>query len=367
MLDPHKKPSPNGRQALLLVDDEEKVLSALQRALRKETFPVFTARDGWQALDILSQHPIAVIVSDYCMPGMDGIELLREVHRCYPSIVRILLSGHANRDTVVSAVNEGEIFKVLIKPWNIHLLRDVIHEAYRKYTINRETENLAHSLQQANDDLHILNDTLKHRIAEKSTRLARAICHDALTGIPNRAYLINYLNRHISNLDSVTQDDHHTIGALIIGLDHFKLINESLGPLGGDELLCLLAKRLTNIVRESDLVARISGDEFCFITTGIKTFHSMTMLAQHILEAVNQPFNINQQEIFTTGSIGISLYPKDGLTSEELTKAASSAMHLAKQKGGNCYTLYSSKLNEQANRRISIASGLYRALERARI
>jgi len=123
---------PKHRRTLLLVDDEALMLKALRRVLRGDGYQILTATDGLEALEILARHPVDVIISDQRMPGMDGVELLRRVNKIYPSTVRIVLSGYADLDAIIAAVNEGAINKFLTKPWDNQIMRECIAEAFSR-------------------------------------------------------------------------------------------------------------------------------------------------------------------------------------------------------------------------------------------
>jgi len=125
--------SDEGGQTLLVVDDENNMLSALKRLLRSENYRILTASSGDEALAVLASHPVGVIVTDQLMPGMRGAELLERVRLIYPNITRILLSGHTGVDNLAEAVNRGEIFRFLSKPWDDEELLETIHVAFQHY------------------------------------------------------------------------------------------------------------------------------------------------------------------------------------------------------------------------------------------
>jgi CheY-like chemotaxis protein len=125
------------QRVLLLVDDEENILAALSRLLRREGYRILTTTSPLQALELLATHPVGVIVSDALMPEMPGAELLRRVKGLYPGVVRIMLSGYAELHSVTEAINEGSVYKFLTKPWDDALLREHIQESFRRYESGR--------------------------------------------------------------------------------------------------------------------------------------------------------------------------------------------------------------------------------------
>ena len=117
---------------MLLVDDEQNVLRALSRVLRRDGYTIHTATSADEGLDLLAQHRIQVVVSDQRMPGTSGTEFLSKVKEMYPDTVRIILSGYTDLATVTDAINRGAIYKFLTKPWNADELRELILDAFRR-------------------------------------------------------------------------------------------------------------------------------------------------------------------------------------------------------------------------------------------
>ena len=118
---------------LLLVDDESSILSALKRILRGENYRILTATSGEEALALLALHPVGVIVSDQRMPKMSGTDLLAKVRLMHPRTIRIVLSGYTGLDSLTEAINQGEIYRYLTKPWQNEELIEVIRAAFRRY------------------------------------------------------------------------------------------------------------------------------------------------------------------------------------------------------------------------------------------
>jgi diguanylate cyclase (GGDEF)-like protein len=167
---------------------------------------------------------------------------------------------------------------------------------------------------------------------EQITHLAH---HDVLTGLPNRILFYDRLNHAISGAHrNKTQ-----LAVLFLDLDGFKQINDTLGHDAGDELLRMAAKRIQACVRESDTVARMGGDEFTIILCDVHTPNGQDNVAKKIIEAMASPFMINGKNCSVSASIGIALYPDNGVNADQLLKIADAAMYLAKNSGKNCYRL----------------------------
>ena len=152
------------KPTILLVDDEESILNSLRRLLRGQPFDVVLAGSGAQALDIMAAQPIDLVMSDARMPGMDGAQLLAEVHRLYPGTSRILLTGYADLPTIVKAINEGHIHRYISKPWNDEELQLVLRQTLEHQRLERLT-------QVQNEQLKQLNATLEKRVAARTSEL----------------------------------------------------------------------------------------------------------------------------------------------------------------------------------------------------
>jgi DNA-binding NtrC family response regulator len=131
-----------GTRTLLIVDDENNVLHALQRSLRKENYTVFTASGPEEGLEVLKQNSIDLVISDHLMPKMTGLEFLKLVHDRYPNVGRIMLTGHADMETAIKAINEGEIYRFLQKPWDDLELKVILHLAFEQMELERENRML---------------------------------------------------------------------------------------------------------------------------------------------------------------------------------------------------------------------------------
>ncbi len=138
---------------LLLVDDDPNVLKALKRLLRKENYRLLMAESGQQALNLLSENTVNVIISDHRMPVMTGIEFLSKVKQCYPDITRIVLSGYSDIDTITQAINQGNIYKFIAKPWDDEQIKVAINEAFIQNELKMENSRLTEELTKANAQL----------------------------------------------------------------------------------------------------------------------------------------------------------------------------------------------------------------------
>ena len=191
-------------------------------------------------------------------------------------------------------------------------------------------------------------------IKETESRLHHIAHHDALTGLANRSLLRANMEQALEHARRHEQQ----VGILFVDLDRFKDVNDTLGHTLGDQLLKEAARRLRDCVRASDIAARHGGDEFVVVLTELPTVNVATDIAVKILDFFGLPFELEDHELFVTASVGISMYPTDGLSVDELLKNADVAMYHAKDLGRNNYQFFSQQLNAHAERRLKLLTAV---------
>jgi len=200
-----------------------------------------------------------------------------------------------------------------------------------------------------------LNITERKQAEEHLHHLAH---HDPLTGLPNRTYFHDSVRKQIAR----TRRGDKQFALLLLDLDRFKGVNDVLGHQQGDQLLRAVSQRLCSTVRETDIVARLGGDEFAILQTEIGRTDDAVTLAQKVIEALEQPFELEGQEINTTASIGITVHPTDGVDVDALLKNADLAMYQAKAEGRNAWRVFASDMHTIAREAIVLESDLRQAL-----
>jgi len=185
--------------------------------------------------------------------------------------------------------------------------------------------------------------------------------HDALTDLPNQVLFKDRLRQAIA----LSRRNDHQQAVLLLNLDRFKTINDSLGYTAGDRLLQSVAQRLTSCVRESDTVARFGGDEFAVLLTNIPRAQDAANVARAIKQALDQAFIFEDQEIFVASSIGISMYPHDGRDTAGLLKTAGVALDRAKVQGGNNFHFYTAGGTTRALKQLVLESNIRPGIERS--
>ncbi|HVT03725.1 MAG TPA: EAL domain-containing protein [Thermoanaerobaculia bacterium] len=206
------------------------------------------------------------------------------------------------------------------------------------------------------DMLCVARDITERTYAEE--QIKHLAYHDALTGLPNRLLFKDRLTVALSH----AQRANRKLSVLFLDLDRFKVINDSLGHNAGDLFLQNVAQRIQACIRESDTVARLGGDEFTLLLPMLAHAGDAARIAQKILDAIRAPFYIDNRELYATTSIGISIFPEDGVDADTLIKNADTAMYLAKELGRNKYQLFNAAINAKALERLALENGLRKAI-----
>ncbi|HZX25782.1 MAG TPA: EAL domain-containing protein [Telluria sp.] len=201
-------------------------------------------------------------------------------------------------------------------------------------------------------------DITSRKLTEQ--RIHHVAQHDVLTGLPNRSLLQDRLSQAVGYAERTGKP----IWVMLVDLDRFKFVNDSMGHKAGDVLLMTVAARLHSALRETDTVARLSGDEFVVILSGHDQHKLSPDIVQRLMDKVAQPVILGTKEFNVTCSIGVAVYPTDGTPAESLIEHADIAMYRAKKLGRNNFQFYTPAMNEEAQERVRIESALRKALER---
>lgn len=204
----------------------------------------------------------------------------------------------------------------------------------------------------------LTRDITERRRAEE--QLLHDAFHDSLTGLPNRALFIDHLKLAVNHC---RRRKGYLFAVLFIDLDRFKIINDSLGHMAGDELLIAIARRLEICLREGDTIARLGGDEFTILLDGIKDYGDAHRVAERVQEVLEQPFGLAGRELFVTASVGIKYSSGSDEQPEDLLRDADTAMYCAKALGKARYQVFDEKMHTHALTLLEIESDLRRAIE----
>lgn len=472
--------------SVVCVDDERFVLISLRDrliAFLGGEYEIVLAESGEEALEICAQLKqeqidIPLVICDRLMPGMSGTELLTRIEGQFPETRKILLTGYANIDDIIEAIEQANLYRYIAKPWNAKDLELTVKEAIRSYfqerraieqtqALQREIaerqqaqkllqeseerlENILNSLEEIvwsaepnslkflylnaaaekifgrpvskflqNNNLWlksvhpqdrkkvargqetllltgsldleyrivrpdgelrwlssrssviydasgaavrldgIIRDITTEKVAKE--QLVRKTSYDSLTGLANRSVLVERLKKI---LPKFARDRDYLCAVLFIDLDRFKVLNDSLGHQMGDRAIVETARRLEKIVRTTDAIARIGGDEFVILLEPIDDVNDAIRIAERIAERLKLPLILDGQKVFTSASIGIALSSPHYDRADELLRDADIAMYRAKAKGRCCYEVFDSEMYAQALAQHQWENDLRQALER---
>jgi len=314
---------------VLLVEGNPKDTLWVKRALagkgsaKVELFHGKCLRVG---LEILEGMMVDAILLDLTLPDSQGLDTFHRIKALAPDIPILILSGVVDEALAVEAVQHGAQDYLVKGSLDMESLNRAI-----RYSIERT------------------------RAQQHLTFLAH---FDQLTGLPNRSL---FFDRFAHAIKRARQSE-HLVALLFVDLDHFKDINDSIGHHAGDMLLKHVADRLRTCVREGDTVSRMGGDEFSLVLDDIASIQQVSIVAKQILHNLAEPFLIENREIFTSASVGITVFPFDDNAAGTLLQHADIAMYQAKQQGGNAHQYYLGGMGAQVASRSSLANDLRQGL-----
>ncbi|MFC3121369.1 putative bifunctional diguanylate cyclase/phosphodiesterase [Agaribacter flavus] len=325
------------RLKVLVVDDDLVDRKIIRRTLTANSFDVdiIEAISVNEGLGKLRQESFDVILLDYRMPGSDGIEMVHQL-RSRPdlgSVAIVMMSSAESEELAVECIEAGaQDFILKSDIGKLNLQRSITH-AQKRF-------ELEHKLHQ-----NYLN--VKH-LSEK----------DPLTGLSNR-YHFNQLMSILIDENSRTRSD---VALILMDLDNFKFINDTMGHDAGDRLLIEFSKRIKTQLRRHESFARLGGDEFAIILNGIRSPEQVCMVAKRIQDVLKPPIVIAENELECNASIGAAMYPMQASCKEDLVKFADVAMYTAKRAGKGMIKLYDDSMQAQFSRQYDIQIGLRKHL-----
>lgn len=365
----------NKKSIVLVVDDHASNLAVLSDYLEQVGFEVWVASDGESALQAVQYEAPDIILLDIMMPCLDGFETCSRL-KANPrtkDIPLIFMSALSETVDKVKGLSLGAV-DYITKPFQheevlvrlrLHLKMSILNKRMEEKNslLSELTSQLEHRVEARTAELKSAMHELQNAYLEllaKEDKLRYDAFHDSLTGLPNRTWFINQLNRviELANLDS-----DYLYAVLFIDLDRFKVVNDSLGHLVGDELLKIAAKRLQDCVPETDIVARLGGDEFIILLEAIRDMNEAISTADRILEQLRLPFIFDKYEIFTGASIGITFSTMGYDRAVDAIRDADVAMYQAKIKGKGCYEVLTKAIQTQAANRLQLENELRKAIE----
>ncbi|RLA81164.1 MAG: hypothetical protein DRG78_09650, partial [Epsilonproteobacteria bacterium] len=229
---------------------------------------------------------------------------------------------------------------------------------YRQMMLKRLNSSLTQRVQEKTKELQELNEALEKKVQLRTKQLAQQAYYDPLTKLPNRALFTDRLEQGIAKAKRNKKE----LALFFIDLDKFKQINDSLGHDIGDEVLQQVSNRIKSSLREKDTLSRLGGDEFTIIVEDIQNHKELSFIAQKIINSLEKPLEIQNNALYISTSIGISIYPNDGLNTHDMLKYADTAMYKAKDEGRKNFQFYSSEMTVLANEILTMQANLKKAI-----
>jgi diguanylate cyclase (GGDEF)-like protein len=358
--------------AVLLVNDDPGTLFALRTVLSDLSADIVTASSGEGALLRLLKQDFCVILLDVKMAGIDGFEtahLVRSRPRSRDTPIVFLTSHRASDLDRTRGLDVGASDYVFM-PVAPELLKAKVQafiDRAHERPLQRHGDTGAHPPRAVPDAVparpgaHGKTMPRVHDRADQKEMEAYVVhqsFHDSLTGLPNRLLLLDRLGRATAHRAAFQAQ----VAVLFIDLDHFKEVNDTLGHAAGDRLLQMVAERLTDAVREGDTVARLGGDEFVVMLVDLHQLIDAALVAEKIVAAVSGVCQIDGNEVQVTPSIGLAIFPDDGLDPDTLLRNADTAMYHTKHDGGAHFSFFTREMQALASQRLALGSALQRAI-----
>ena len=326
---------------ILVIEDEEAIRDNILDLLEAEDFDATGAENGLLGLQLAKAIAPDLIICDVMMPELDGYDVLAALRHdpVTATIPFIFLTAKAERSSLRHGMELGAD-DYLTKPCTpVEMLKAINARLERQDSI---TQPYTQALRQTAERLnHLLN-------------------YDNVTNLPNRLLLRERFNSIIKAADNAQR----SVPLLLLGLDRFNRINNSLGNQTSDPIIKEVAERIISCLSTQDTVARLNADQFAIILATLNQQQTVASIAQAIQLALNEPFNLDTGEVFLSSSIGIAFYPSDGRDLNILMKNAAAAMSHTQKLGGNYYQFYATDINIETSQSLALEASLRRALER---
>ncbi|OCQ94125.1 diguanylate phosphodiesterase [Nostoc sp. MBR 210] len=364
-LDPDKKD-------ILIIDDKADNLRVLSSLLARKGYNVRKALNWQMALTACQTVLPDLILLDIMMPEVDGYEVCRRFKSwdLTADIPVIFISALDDVFDKIKGFRLGgvdyitkpfEFEEVVVRVQNQLELRQARLEILRLNTeleerVKSRTWELENALQKLQKEI-----VSRQQLQDK---LLDIVLHDALTGLPNRVLFLRQLSKA---LNLAREDKNYHFAILYLDCDRFKVVNDSLGHLVGDELLIAIARRLQSCLNPGDTLARLGGDEFGILLENISDINSAIQVAELMLQELSMTFKLSRYEVFMNASIGINWGCKDYEKPEYLLRDADTAMYRAKAQGKASYKVFDPAMYQEAIQLLEIENDLRRAIERGEL
>ncbi len=330
------------RPRILIIDDDDQIRVLLLRLLGAQN-DCTAVESAERALARMDAEKFDLIISDINMPGISGLELVPSILQKEADAVVIMVSGQQTIEYAIEALRVGA-FDYITKPVDIDHIEAAVRRALAHHRLLEEKRRY--------------EDHLEEMVRERTAELEYLAYHDRLTSLPNRT---SFVDRFSTAMTSAKTNG-HLAAVILISLDRFKNINDTLGHVAADQLLKHVAMRLQTLFHSEDIVARFEGAEFAVLLNRI-TLAETEAVCHSIRETFQKSFAVGNQEVYLTASIGISLSSDNTNGASTILQNAGAALHRAKTSGGNNYQFYTPDMNAASLKRLSLETSIRHAID----
>ncbi|MGZ8843343.1 MAG: putative bifunctional diguanylate cyclase/phosphodiesterase [Pyrinomonadaceae bacterium] len=334
--------SNSNRPTILIIDDVEQIRLLLRELLSEHECVL--AASAEEALAVLENRRFNLVLSDINMPGISGIDLVPRILAKSPETVVVMVSGEQTIESAIEAMRAGA-FDYVTKPLDLRHVHAAVDRALAQHKLLSEKRRY--------------EDHLEELVKERTAEIEHLAYYDRLTDLPNRSLFAD----RCAQAMAIAQRKEGLVGVLLVALDRFKKVTETLGHAAGDVVIMEAAARLEKCVAEGDTLARIDGDEFALLLTAVRDSGDLAEASLEIAEVFKDPFHLAGHQVYVTTSTGISVFPNNGEDASTILKNAGAALYRAKKMGGNNYQYYAAHMNSQAVRRLALETGMRHAIE----
>jgi len=331
------------KSTILIIDDDEQIRRLLRELLQQQ-YECVDVGSAEEALAVLNSVNFSLVISDIQMPGISGLDLVPRIVEQTPETVVVMISGQQSIESAIDAMRVGA-FDYITKPLDLRHVQAAVRRAQAQHKLLSEKRQYENHLEEL--------------VAQRTAEIEHLAFYDRLTDLPNRTLFADRCAQALAG----AQRSHRPVGVLLVSLDRFKKVADTLGHAAGDTVLSEAAARLLSCVSEADTVARFEGEEFALLLTQIAGAGDLADVSLAVSEAFKEPFRLGDQVVYVTTSIGISLSPFNGEDSNTVLRNAGAALYRAKQQGGNDHQFYAADMNAQAVERLALENSLRRAVE----
>ena len=315
------------RPVVVLADDDPSIRLMVRHVLESEDFDIVEASDGLEAIKAVEKYHPALILLDAVMPGIDGFTTCQQIKDNGHADIPVMMITGLDDDASVERAYEVGAIDFITKPIKWAVLKHRVKSVVAKVIAERKVQLLAY--------------------------------RDTLTDLPNRLLFADRLEQAVIRADR----SRTSMALMLVDIDDFKLVNDSFGHEAGDKLIKAVGQLISRSLRRADTIARLGGDEFAVIIEGIDGPQDAISIADNLTTILEHNVRLDDQETYTSASIGIAVYPDDGKDARTILKNADTAMFRAKENGRHCFQFYKPEMSVSAMERLDLENSLKAAFE----